>query len=76
MTLLTAIEARLAYTGLMEWVLQLVDEIDDAVAVVRHGWLGVYAAIGILAGGLLTVCATAAAGATLKVRGSRLWARS
>jgi len=27
----------------MEWVLQVVDEIDDAIGVVRHGWLGIYA---------------------------------
>jgi hypothetical protein len=24
----------------MEWVLQVVDEIDDAIAMLRHGWLG------------------------------------
>jgi hypothetical protein len=29
----------------MEWVLQVVDEIDDAIGVVRHSWLGVYARI-------------------------------
>jgi hypothetical protein len=29
----------------MEWVLQVVDEIDDAIGVVRHSWLGVYAQI-------------------------------
>jgi hypothetical protein len=27
----------------MEWVLQFVDEIDDAIGVVRHGWLGLHA---------------------------------
>jgi hypothetical protein len=31
----------------MEWVLQVVDEIDDAIGVVRHGWLGVYAQIAV-----------------------------
>jgi hypothetical protein len=25
----------------MEWVLQVVDEIDDACSALRHGWLGV-----------------------------------
>jgi hypothetical protein len=29
----------------MEWMLQVVDEIDDAIGVVRHSWLGVYAVI-------------------------------
>jgi hypothetical protein len=24
----------------MEWVLQFVDEIDDALSMLRHGWLG------------------------------------
>jgi hypothetical protein len=32
----------------MEWVLQLVDEFDDAVGVLRHGWLGLIAEIGAL----------------------------
>jgi hypothetical protein len=27
----------------MEWVLQVVDEIDDAIAMLRHGWLGLHA---------------------------------
>lgn len=27
----------------MEWVLQVVDEFDDAIGVARHIWLGVYA---------------------------------
>jgi len=30
----------------MEWVLQVVDEIDDAIAIVRHRWLGAQAHIG------------------------------
>jgi len=25
----------------MEWVLQVADEFDDAIGVLRHGWLGV-----------------------------------
>jgi hypothetical protein len=33
----------------MEWVLQVVDEIDDAIAIVRHRWLGAHAHIGMLA---------------------------
>jgi hypothetical protein len=43
----------------MEWVLQVVDEIDDAVAMLRHGWLGV----------------ASAAAAGLKLRLSLPWAR-
>ena len=36
----------------MEWVLQVVDEVDDAFGLLRHGWLGVAAELGsvILAG--------------------------
>ncbi|MGO9512027.1 MAG: hypothetical protein ACLP2F_00090 [Steroidobacteraceae bacterium] len=30
----------------MEWVLQVVDEFDDAVGALRHGWLGLHAEIG------------------------------
>ncbi len=26
---------------LMEWVLQVLDEIDDAIGVLRHAWLGI-----------------------------------
>ncbi len=32
----------------MEWVLQVVDEFDDAVGALRHGWLGFHAEIGAL----------------------------
>jgi hypothetical protein len=32
----------------MEWVLQVVDEFDDALAVLRHSWLGLAAEIGAL----------------------------
>jgi hypothetical protein len=45
----------------MEWVLQVVDEIDDAVAIVRHGWLGAHAQIGVLAGSLAAATAAALA---------------
>jgi hypothetical protein len=51
----------------MEWVLQVVDEIDDAIAMLRHGWLGAHAHIGKLAGGLATATASAVP-ASLKVR--------
>jgi hypothetical protein len=36
----------------MEWILQVVDEVDDAFGLLRHGWLGVSAELGsvILAG--------------------------
>jgi hypothetical protein len=30
----------------MEWVLQVADEFDDALALLRHGWLGVVAEFG------------------------------
>jgi hypothetical protein len=59
----------------MEWVLQVVDEIDDAVAMLRHRWLGAHAHIGMLAGGLAAATASAVA-AGLKVRLSLLRARA
>jgi hypothetical protein len=51
----------------MEWVLQVVDEIDDAIAIVRHRWLGAHVHIGMLAGGLAAATAAAVA-ASFKVR--------
>jgi hypothetical protein len=39
----------------------VVDEIDDAIAMLRHGWLGVHAHIGKLAGGLATATVSAVA---------------
>jgi hypothetical protein len=45
----------------MEWVLQVVDEIDDAIAMLRHGWLGAHVQIGKLAGGLATATVSAVA---------------
>jgi hypothetical protein len=51
----------------MEWMLQVVDEIDDAIAIVRYRWLGAHAHIGMLAGGLAAAAASAAA-AGFKVR--------
>jgi hypothetical protein len=35
-------------SGHMEWLLQVVDEFDDAVGALRHGWLGFSAEIGVL----------------------------
>ena len=32
----------------MEWVLQAVDEFDDAIGALRHGWLGLHVEIGAL----------------------------
>jgi len=32
----------------MEWVLQVIDECDDALAVLMHGWLGLVAELGAL----------------------------
>jgi hypothetical protein len=31
----------------MEWVLQVVDEIDDGVAALRHTWLGLRAQLAV-----------------------------
>jgi hypothetical protein len=44
----------------MEWMLQVVDEIDDAIAIVRHGLLGAHAHIGLLADGLAAAAVSAA----------------
>jgi hypothetical protein len=32
----------------MEWVLQVADEVDDAVATLRHRWLGLHGEMGAL----------------------------
>jgi hypothetical protein len=32
----------------MEWVLQVADELDDAVAALRHRWLGINGEMGAL----------------------------
>jgi hypothetical protein len=32
----------------MEWMLQVVDEFDDVLGALRHGWLGFHAEIGAL----------------------------
>jgi hypothetical protein len=58
----------------MEWVLQVVDEIDDAIAIVRYRWLGARVHIGTLAGGLAAATASAVA-ASFKVRRSLLRAQ-
>jgi hypothetical protein len=31
----------------MEWVLQVVDEFDDACSAFRHGWMGIASELGI-----------------------------
>ncbi len=54
----------------MEWVLQVADEIDDAIAIVRHRWLGAHVHIGTLAGGLAATASAVAA--SFKVRRYRL----
>jgi len=51
----------------MEWMLQVADEIDDAVAMLRHRWLGTHAQIGKLADGLVAAAASAVA-ASFKAR--------
>jgi hypothetical protein len=32
----------------MEWVLQVVDEVDDAICAARHHWLGLHAGFGVM----------------------------
>ena len=52
----------------MEWVLQLVDELDDVIGVARHRWLGLSAHIGaVFAGSRARVAAMA--GSALTPRG-------
>jgi hypothetical protein len=48
----------------MEWVLQVVDEFDDAVGAIRHGCMGVTAEVGLLFGGTLGFLSSV--GASLK----------
>ena len=48
----------------MEWMLQVVDEIDDAVGALRHCSLGLAAEIGLAAAGALGIGAIGAAVAT------------
>ena len=57
----------------MEWILQVVDEIDDAIGVLRHGWLGMHAQIVVFLAAVLA--ATGAAGAALWARGTKVRAR-
>ncbi len=53
-----------AYAACMEWVLQIADELDDVVGLLRHSWLGVAAGLDsrMLAG---AGTAAAVAGCTL-----------
>lgn len=37
----------------MEWMLQVVDEIDDMIGAVRHRWFGLAVRTGALAGALV-----------------------
>ena len=57
----------------MEWVLQLVDELDDAFGMLRHSWLGLVAELGalLLAGvGVSAVVAGPALGAEPALMGA------
>jgi hypothetical protein len=45
----------------MEWILQVVDEIDDAVGALRLSFVGLAAEIGLLVAGSLGIGAIAAA---------------
>jgi hypothetical protein len=52
----------------MEWMLQVVDEIDDAVSTVRQYGVGLIADIGLLFAGVLgmaAICAAFAGGAEI-----------
>jgi hypothetical protein len=54
----------------MEWMLQVVDEIDDAVGAWRLYCLGLRSEIGLLAAGglgLASICAAIAAGAEVQL---------
>ena len=53
----------------MEWVLQVVDEIDDAIGIVRHGWFGICARFDVPVGAVLAAAA-ATAGSALRTGGS------
>ncbi len=45
----------------MEWVLQVVDEVDDVIGAARHRWLGLNAEIGRLLGCGAAIAALGAA---------------
>ena len=54
----------------MEWMLQVADEIDDAVGALRLCLLGLQSEIGLLAAGGLAasgICAAVAAGAEMQL---------
>jgi hypothetical protein len=44
----------------MEWVLQVVDEIDDAIGAMRHRCVGMAAELGILGGSVAAAAVWAA----------------
>lgn len=58
----------------MEWVLQVVDEIDDAVAIVRHAWIGAQSQMAVMVSA--TVGAAAAWTVGMTIRRSKRWARA
>lgn len=37
-------------SAFMEWVLQVIDEVDDAIGALQHGRLGLNAQVGVLVG--------------------------
>ena len=45
----------------MEWMLQVVDEIDDAIGAVKHRWLGLSIELGMLPGFGITLAVVGAA---------------
>jgi hypothetical protein len=60
----------------MEWILQVVDEIDDAIAVVRHGWLSVQAYMAVVSVAVIAAASVPLSAAALKGRAIRSQVRS
>jgi hypothetical protein len=56
----------------MEWVLQVVDEVDDALGALRHGWLGLNAGFTATLAALLNIGRRAGGGLNQARRGNRL----
>jgi hypothetical protein len=45
----------------MEWMLQVVDEVDDAIGAVKHRWLGLTIELGVMPGFGITMAVVGAA---------------
>ncbi len=55
MTRARARPAASRYSLNMEWMLQVVDEVDDALCALRHTWLGINAEFGAFFGTPITL---------------------